>query len=159
MRQSLSENRSRYFSSPETATRNWRAAGRVVRLAVALSAVLAVAAIIDQAGGRSLAGHVTEMYAPYGKRPDPGLIYGLVYAVAAVGALLWLPVLRAVRSRRRSAAVLAVVVTVVTAGLALLLFVSSEYGSRIFPPLWGILALLPAAAGALAVGLLRRAAP
>jgi hypothetical protein len=158
MRQSLSENRSIYLSSwsPSAATRNWRAAGRAVLLAIALSAVLAVVAIVDQASGRSLADHVTAMYAPFGKRPDPGLLYGLVYAVAAVGALLWLLVVRAVRSHRRSAPVLAVVMTVITAGLALLLLVASEYGSRIFPPLWGILAFLPAAAGALAVVLLRR---
>jgi hypothetical protein len=140
MRQSLSEKRTTY----------------PVLLAIALSAALAVAAIVDQAGGRSLADHVTAMYAPYGKQPDPGLLYGLVYAVAAVGALLWLLVVRAVRSHRRSAPVLAVVMTVITAALALLLLVASEYGSRIFPPLWGILAFLPAAAGALAVALLRR---
>ena len=64
--------------------------------------------------------------------------------------------IRAVRSRRRSAPVLAVAVTTITAALALLLLVTTEYGTQIFPPLWGILAILPAAAGALAVVLLRR---
>jgi hypothetical protein len=156
MRQSLSENRPTDLYPPEPTTRNWRAAARAVLLAVALSAVLVVAAIIDQAGGRSLADHAAAMYAPYGQRPDPSLLYGLVYAVAAVGALLWLPVIRSVRSRRRSARALAVVVTTITAALALLLLGVSEYGTQIFPPLWGILALLPAAAGALAVVLLRR---
>ena len=156
MRQSLSENRDTYLHPPEPKTRHWPAAARAVYLAVALSAVLVVVAIIDQTGGRSLADHVTAMYAPYGKRPDPNLLYGLVYTVAAVGALLWLPVIRSVRSRRRSARVLTVVVTTITAALALLLFVSSEYGAQIFPPLWGILAILPAVAGALAVVLLRR---
>ena len=125
-------------------------------LAVALSAVLVVVAIIDQTGGRSLADHVTTMYAPYGKRPDPNLLYGLVYTVAAVGALLWLPVIRAVRSRRWSAPVLAIAVTMITAALAVLLFAATEYGTQIFPPLWGILAVLPPAAGILAVVLLRR---
>jgi hypothetical protein len=156
MRQSLSEKRSTYYQGPELARRNWPAAGRAVYLAVALSVVLVVVAILDQAGGRSLADHVTAMYAPFGRRPDPGLLYGLVYTVAAVGALLWLPVIWAVRSHRRAASVLAVVVTVITAALGLLLLVTSEYGSRIFPPLWGILALLPAAAGVLAAVLLRR---
>jgi hypothetical protein len=156
MRQSLSENRSSSYQPPEPMTRNWPAAGRAVYLAVALSVVLAVVAIVDQAGGRGLADHVTAMYAPYGKRPDPDLLYGLVYTVAAVGALLWLPVVRAVRSRRRSASVLTVVVTTVTAALALLLLGASEYGTQIFPPLWGVLALLPAAAGVSAVVLLRR---
>jgi len=40
--------------------------------------------------------------------------------------------------------------------LALLLLVSTEYGAQIFPPLWGILAVLPPAAGILAVVLLFR---
>jgi hypothetical protein len=47
-------------------------------------------------------------------------------------------------------------VTTITATLALLLLGASEYGAQIFPPLWGILAILPAAAGAFAVVLLRR---
>ena len=156
MRQSLSENRSTYIHPPEPTTRNWRAAARAVLLAIVLSAVLVVVAIIDQTGGRSLANHVTTMYAPYGKRPDPSLLYGLVYAVAAIGALLWLLALRVVQSRGRSAPILTVVVTMVTAALALLLLVSSEYGAQIFPPLWGILGVLPPAAGILAAVLLRR---
>ena len=156
MRQSLSEYRGTGLHPPEPRTRNWPAAARAVKLAVALSAILVLAAIIDQAGSRSLADHAAVMYAPYGKRPDPNLLYGLVYTVAVAGALLWLPVIRAVRSRRRSAPVLAVVVTTITAALALLLLASTEYGAQIFPPLWGILAILPAAAGALAVALLRR---
>ena len=155
MRQSLSENPGTYYRPPEPTTRSWRGAARAVLLAIALSAVLVVVAVIDQTGGRSLADHVTAVYAPYGKRPDPSLLYGLVYTVAAVGVLLWLLVLRVVQSRGRSAPILAVVVTTVTAALALLLFVSSEYGARIFPPLWGILAILPAAAGILAAVLLR----
>jgi len=156
MRQSLSETRGTYSLQPEPVRPGWPAASRAALLAVVLSAALAVVAIIDQAGGRSLADHVTAMYAPYGKQPDPDLLYGLVYAVAAVGALLWLAVIRAVRARRRSASVLAVVVTAVTAALALLLFGVSEYGTQIFPPLWGILAILPAVAGVFAVVLLRR---
>ena len=156
MRQSLSENRVTSYRPPEPTPRNWPAAARAVYLAVALSAVLVAVAIIDQTGGRSLADHAAAMYAPYGKRPDPNLLYGLVYTVAAVGALLWLPVVRSVRSHRRSARVLAVVVSTITAALALLLLGTSEYGTQIFPPLWGILAILPAAAGALAVVLLRR---
>ena len=156
MRQSLSENRVIDLHPPAPTTRNWPAAARAVKLAVALSAVLVVAAIIDQIGTRSLADHVTAVYAPYGKRPDPNLLYGLVYTVAAAGALLWLVVIRAVRSRRRSAPVLAIVVTTITTALALLLLVSTEYGAQIFPPLWGILAVLPPAAGIFAVVLLFR---
>jgi hypothetical protein len=155
MRQSLSENRSTSTRPPEPTTRNWRGAARAVLLAIVLSVVLVVVAIIDRTGGRSLADHVTTMYAPYGKRPDPSLLYGLVYAVAAIGALLWLLVLRVVQSRGRSAPILTVVVITVTALLALLLFVSSEYGAQIFPPLWGVLAILPAVAGILAAVRLR----
>jgi hypothetical protein len=155
MRQSLSENLSTYTHAPEPTPRNWRAAARAVLLAIVLSAVLVVVAIIDQAGGRSLAEHAAAIYAPYGKRPDPSLLYGLVYTVAAIGASLWLLVLRVVQSRGRSAPILTVAVTTVTAALALLLLVSSEYGAQIFPPLWGVLAILPAAAGILAAVLLR----
>jgi hypothetical protein len=95
-------------------------------------------------------------YTPYGKRADPNLLYGLVYTVAAIGVLLWLLVLRAVQSRGRSAPILTVVVTTVTAALALLLLGTTEYGAQVFPPLWGILAILPAAARTLAGVLLRR---
>jgi hypothetical protein len=49
---------------------------------------------------------------------------------------------------------LAVVVTLASASLAVLLLVSSEYDARIFPPLWGALATLPAVAGILATALL-----
>ena len=156
MRQSLSDYPATDPHPPQPATRNWRAAARAVKLAVALSAILVVTAIIDQIGSRSLADHAAAVYAPYGKRSDPNLLYGLVYAVAAVGALLWLLVIRAVRSRSQSAPVLAVAVTTITAALALLLLVSTEYGTRIFPPVWGILAILPPAAGILAVVLLFR---
>jgi hypothetical protein len=124
--------------------------------AVALSAVLAAAAVVDQSGGRSLADHAAAGYGPYGKQPDPSLLYGLVYTVAVVGAVLGLLVLRAVRARRRSAPVLAVVVATITAALAVLLLVSTEYGARIFPPVWGILALLPPVAGVATAVLLRR---
>ena len=77
-----------------------------------------------------------------------------MYTVALVGALLWLLVLRAVRPGSRSAQVLTTVVVTITAALAVLLLVSTEYGAQIFPPLWGILAILPAAAGILAAVLL-----
>ncbi len=123
---------------------------------VVLSVVLAAAAIVDQAGGHSLTDHATAVYALYGERPDPNLLYGLVYTVAVVGALLWLLVFGAVRSRSRSAPVLAVVVVTITAALAVLLLVSTEYGAPIFPPLWGILALLPPASGLSAAVLLFR---
>jgi hypothetical protein len=129
---------------------------RAITAAIAFSVVLVIAAVIDQVGGRSLAEHAAAMYAPHGKQPSSGLLYGLLYTVAVLGGLLWLTVLRPARKGRRSAAVLAVVMTVITAALALLLLVSAEYGSTIYPPLWGILALLPSAAGVVATALLFR---
>ena len=121
-----------------------------------LSVVLAAAGVVDQTGGHSLTEHATAVYAPYGVSPDPSLLYGLVYTVAAVGTLLWLLVFRAVRSHRRSAPVLAVAVVTITAALGVLLLATTEYGAQIFPPVWGILALLPVAAGVVTAALILR---
>jgi hypothetical protein len=79
-----------------------------------------------------------------------------VYSVAVLGALPWLLVSRAVRAGRRAVTVLTVVVITVTVAPAVLLLVSAEYGTQIFPPLWGVLAILPPAAGTYAVVLLFR---
>lgn len=153
MRQSLSENPT--FRT--TAPRNTKAAGAVLA-AVALSVLLAVAALVDQLGVHSLIDHARAMYAPYGKDPGTGLLYGLVYTVAVVDALLWLAALRATRARGARGPVTAWIVVAVTAALALTLFAVSEYGTAIFPPLWGILAALPAVAGIVAaLGMRRRA--
>jgi hypothetical protein len=127
MRQSLSE---------KTTT------GRDTALVAAvLSLVLAVAGIIDQAGGQSLVDHTADVYASYGKQPSSGLLYGLVYSVAVVNVLLWLLVARWPK------AALAIVAVLITASLAVVLLTTSEYGAHLFPALWGVLALLPAVAG------------
>ena len=126
------------------------------KTAVVLSLVLAAAAIVDQAGGQSLTEHADAMYASYGKQPSTGLLYGLLYAVAAANAVLWLIVLGVARSHRRAAAILAVLATAVSAVLAVVLLTASEYGDQLFPPLWGALALLPALAGTVATVLLFR---
>lgn len=133
-----------------------RPAVRTATAAVALSVVLAVVAVVDQLGGRALADHAAAMYAPSGKEVPAGLLYGLVYTVAVIDVLLWFVVVRAVRARRRFASGIAVVVVAITATLAVTLLVASEYGARIFPPLWGVLAILPPVAGILAVVLLTR---
>ena len=151
MRESLS-----LSSSPEATTRSRRGAARAALSSVVLSAVLLAAAVVDQTGGHSLGDHATAVYTPYGKDADPNLLYGLVYTVAVLGALLWLLVFRAARSRRRSAPVLTLVVVAVTAALGVLLLASTEYGAQIFPPVWGILALLPPAVGVAASVLLFR---
>lgn len=138
-------------------TRSRRGAAGAAMASVVLSAVLLVAAVIDQAGGQSLVDHAAAVYAPYGKQADPNLLYGLVYTVGVLGILLWLVVFRAARAHRRSAPVLAVTTVVVTAALAVLLLATTEYGAQVFPPVWGILALLPPAVGvATSVLLLRR---
>jgi len=53
MRQSLSEN----VNTPKAATGNRPAAGYAVLAAVVLSVVVAVAGIVDQAGGHTLTDH------------------------------------------------------------------------------------------------------
>jgi hypothetical protein len=133
MRQSLSENRT----------------GRTTALlAVGLSLVLAAIAVTDQAGGRSLIEHATAVYAPFGKHPTASITYGLIYTVAVVDAVVWLLV-TVLASRRVIAQILGILAIVVTAALGVALLTSTEYGVHPFPPLWGVLALLPAAAGVL----------
>lgn len=151
MRESLS-----LSSRPVTPTRGRRGAPGAAMSSVVLSAVLLVAAVVDQAGGQSLVDHAAAVYAPYGKEADPNLLYGLVYTVAVVDVLLSLLVFRAARAHRRSAPILAVTTVVVTAALAVLLLATTEYGAQIFPPVWGVLALLPAAAGVVTSALLLR---
>jgi hypothetical protein len=153
MGQSLSQSFTR--RTGETA-RNSRAAAGAVKAAVALSVLLAAVALIDQLGVHSLSDHARTMYAPYGKDPGAGLLYGLLYTVAVIDVLLWLAALRATRSRGLLAPVTAWIVVVVTAALALTLFTVSEYGTAIFSPLWGILAALPAVAGIVAALRMRR---
>ena len=128
MRQSLSERRTAW-------------------LAVGLSLVLGVVAIVDQSGGRSLFDHAASVYAPYGKTITSGTVYGLVYGVAVFNAVIWLLVVAVARTPRPIAvgvAALAILLTL-TAGLVLLLV--TEYGVHPFPPLWGLVALLPVLAG------------
>ncbi|WP_350273881.1 hypothetical protein [Kribbella sp. HUAS MG21] len=141
MRQSLSETR------PGRGTA-W--------LAVGLSLVLAVAAIVDQAGSRSLFDHSVSVYAPYGKEVQSGTVCGLVYAAAAFNALLWLGAAALARTPRPLALGAAAVATLLTLTTALLLLFITEYGQHPFPPLWGLLALLPAVAGVLALTHLAR---
>jgi hypothetical protein len=150
MRKSLSD-------SPLRVLHDHRA-GYAVGAAVALSAALAVAAGVDQAGSSSLADHAAAIYAPHGEHADSGLLYGLVYFVAAIGAALWLAVLRATRAGKRWSALLAGSVVAINATLALTLLASTEYGARIFPPMWGALAALPCLPGIAAVWLLLPAA-
>ena len=129
---------------------------RTALIAVGLSVLLAVIAIVDQAGSRSLLDHATSAYASHGKQASAGALYGLLYGVAVLDVLLWLAVAGLARSHRLVAAVLGVVATLITASLGLTLLLVSEYGVHPYTTLWGVLALLPAAAGAVATALLFR---
>jgi hypothetical protein len=150
MRQSLSE--------PTPVRRGSRPTIRTLFVAITLSAALAAVAAIDQFTVQSLSDHAVEMYAPYGERPSNGLLYGLLYAVAGLGVLLWSAVLRTSRSSLFGA-VAALAVAAVTAALGLTLLTVTEYGTRLFPLLWGILAVLPSVAGIVAAVLMLRRAP
>jgi hypothetical protein len=71
----------------------------------------------------------------------------VLYGVAVFNALVWLLVVAVARTPRPIAvgvAALAILLTL-TAGLVLLLV--TEYGVHPFPPLWGLVALLPVLAG------------
>ena len=68
--------------------------------------------------------------------------------------MLWLMTIWAVGRRKRGARLVATAVFVLATGIALLNLSVSEYGTRIFPTVWGILGLLPCVAGLVAVILL-----
>ncbi|GIG68903.1 hypothetical protein [Phytomonospora endophytica] len=157
MRESLSETRGTGAFVPGPTSRSNVPAVFALGTAIVLSAVLAGAAIVDQASIHGLRDHSEAMYEPYGVPANPGALYGILYTVAVVGALLWIPAILGARKGKRWAAVMSVIAVVITAGLALTVFATAEYGEAVYPPVWGVLALLPALAGVLgAVPLLRR---
>ncbi len=125
-------------------------------LALIAAVVLALAGLIDQLGGQALMDHATAVYAPRGKDASAGLMYGVLYTVAGVQAVLWLVVLRSARAGSRWAAPQAGVVVLVGSCTAAVLLVSQEYGEQVFPPMWGILALLSPVVGLAALVQLRR---
>ncbi|MGZ0151663.1 hypothetical protein ACXJJ3_31720 [Kribbella sp. WER1] len=129
---------------------------RTALIAVGLSVLIAAIAIVDQTGGRSLFEHASSGYAAYGKHVSAGTLYGMLYGVAVVDALLWLLVAGLARTHRLIAGGVGVLVVLLTASLGITLLAASEYGVHPYPPLWGLLALLPAVAGAVATALLFR---
>lgn len=124
--------------------------------ALALALVLPVVAMVDQVSTHSLSDHATAMYAPHGVGPRDALLYAPLYLIAGLGTLLWWAVLKAIRSHTRfaPAAAAAATATATNATLSLALLIVTEYGTRMFPPVWSVLAALPSAAGIVAVGLL-----
>jgi len=116
-----------------------------VLLAAALSAVAAA----DQAGERRLLDHAVGVYVAHDVEVSSALLYGLVHTVTGVGVVTWLVAFLAAGARRwwwgptASGAAVAV-----TATLALTLLFTAEYGERVFPPVWGLVAALPLLTGA-----------
>lgn len=129
---------------------------RVLGLAALLSIALGIAAGVDQQGGGSLRDHATAMYAAHGVDVDPNLPYVVLYLVAGVLAVGWVAAVLAARARTSIALATVVTVTVVNLAAALVLLVVTEYGERVFPPLWGLLTALPVVAGAVALATLVR---
>jgi len=119
-----------------------------------LTAVALIALAIDQTTVHSIAHHVRALYAPYGLHPAPTGLYDYLYATQAIGILLWLTTIWVVGRQKRWARVVATTVFVLATGIVLLNLSVSEYGTRIFPTVWGILGLLPCLAGLAAVVLL-----
>jgi hypothetical protein len=121
----------------------------VASAAAALSGLLVAAGVVDQVGSQTLLEHAVSVYAPHGKHPGAGLLYGLVYTVAAVDLMLWLVAARVARRAPRTSPYVLTAVTLLSGSLAALLLGAGEYGARVFPTPWGVLALLPAVAGAI----------
>jgi hypothetical protein len=136
-----------------SSSRNGAAVGSLLA-ALGLSVALAVAALVDQLGARTLRDHTSDLYASHGKEPGAGLMYGLVYTVAVVGVLLWLGALAVAGRRARSWG--AAGAAVVMAALAATMLAASEYGEQVYPPFWGVVTLMSALAGAVGAALLVR---
>ena len=119
-----------------------------------LSVATLIALIFDQTNGDGLALHVQDLYAPYDLNPDPNVLFGYLYVTTVVGILMWLTTIWSVRHRKPGARVVATIVFVFGASLAFFNLVVSEYGTQLFPTLWGFLGLLPSVAGLVAITLL-----
>jgi len=124
-----------------------------------LSFALVVGAAVDQLTTGALEAYSVSMYSAHGVAAEPGAIYGLVYMAGGVLVVLWLLVGLGARAGRRWGPGAMVAAVVVNAVLALTMLFVTEYAEPVFPPMWGLLAALPAAAGigAAAVLIRRRA--
>ncbi|MFT4201002.1 hypothetical protein [Gordonia sp. (in: high G+C Gram-positive bacteria)] len=132
-----------------------RTARATALIAVPCAALLAAAAGVDQASTHQLIDHASAIYAPNGKTAAPAIVYGILYAVAAVSLTVWTTA--ALAARRRGLGIVALTTaTVVTIASALGLFTVAEYGSVLYPPVWGLLALIPLIPGAAATVQLAR---
>lgn len=131
-----------------------RGALTALEIGLLLTVTAVIALIIDQTTVHRLAAHVEDLYAPHDLHPDPNVLFGYLYASGVIGIVLWLTTIWGVKHRRRGVTVGATTVFVVGGSLAIFNVFVSEYGGRIFPPLWSIVGLLPSVAGLAAVILL-----
>ena len=125
-------------------------------LLTVIALIALIALILDQMNGYTLARHVEALYAPHDLDPDPNVLFGYLYAVGAIGILLWLATIWGIIQRKRGARVVATIVFVLGTSVALFNVFVSEYGMQIFPTVWGILGLVPSVAALVAVIVLWR---
>jgi len=154
MKQSPSKNSSSHVI---TSKASGGAAVTAMEAGLVLTLVALAALIVDQATVHSISDHVAALYGPLGLHPDPNELFGILYATGAIGVLLWLTMIWGVRRHRRWARGAASLVCLAATASALLVLLVSEYGTRIFPTVWGIVGLLPCMVGLLAIVMLWRA--
>lgn len=122
--------------------------------AAGISLVLAAVAVVDQFGSSGLMHHAERLYGSHGVDVSSGLVYGLLYTVAAVNALAWLGVALGATTKVRWHFIAATAAaSVITLGMGIALLTAREYGGQVFPTRWGLFAMLPLVPGVL--GLLR----
>lgn len=122
--------------------------GRAAVLPLMLAFVLLIVAVGDERTAQTLESYSTAMYSTYGVATESGAIYTLVYTVAGVLIGFWTLAGLVARMNRRWSFRVVTAVIVVNSLLALAMLFATEYSEPVFPPLWGLLAALPAAAGA-----------
>ena len=133
-------------------------ARRVMYLGMALTAVLMLAPIVDAATADSIAGHVRAAYPHWPDElvaKDRTAIVAWLGAVGLLGVGAWLWAILSARRGRRSARWVSTVMF--TLGLVVSLIDLSAGGGayqQIVPLAYGLLSLLPLAAGLVAVVLL-----
>lgn len=132
----------------------WRGATLALSIGLALSLASIAGLLVDQMSVHSLADHVSAQYSPFGKVPDPDVLFAYLYITAGLGVVVWMIALRGARRRKRWVPWLAGMTFVVGAALAVFNLVITEHGTQVFPVLWSVLGLLPSVAGLIAVSLL-----
>jgi hypothetical protein len=143
------------MSTPSNSKQPYRrGAVMAMSLGLLLTVVTLVASIIDQASLHSIADHVQALYAPYNLHPDPSLLFTIVYMTGSFGIIMWLATIRGVVRQKRWPRYVAVFLCLAATSAALLNLLAAEYGTRIFPTVWGVLGLLPCIAGLVAVVLM-----